>query len=109
MSILNSTPVLRLFTLPKADSNFTVAVGTNTNILKRLQTFSEPPKKVEKYSNNNNNSNNNKNNNSNNNNNNNNNNKNFYSAAKMLHLLYILFSNSLNLNLNKLTNTWLSK
>ena len=106
MSILNSTPVLRLFTLPKADSNFTVAVGTNTNILKRLQTFSKPPKKVEKYSNNN--INNNKNNNSNNNN-NNNNNKNFYSAAKMLHLLYILFSNSLNLNLNKLTNTWLSK
>ena len=103
MSILNSTPVLRLFTLPKADSNFTVAVGTNTNILKRLQTFSKPPKKVEKYSNNNNN-NNNKNNNS-----NNNNNKNFYSAAKLLHLLYILFSNSLNLHLNKLTNTWLSK
>ena len=108
MSILNSTPVLRLFTLTKADSNFTVAVGTNTNILKRLQTCSKPPKKVEKYSNNNNN-NNNKNNNSNNNNNNNNNNKNFYSAAKLLHLLYILFSNSLNLHLNKLTNTWLSK
>ena len=105
MSILNSTPVLRLFTLTKADSNFTVAVGTNTNILKRLQTCSKPPKKVEKYSNNNNN-NNNKNNNSNN---NNNNNKNFYSAAKLLHLLYILFSNSLNLHLNKLTNTWLSK
>ena len=103
MSILNSTPVLRLFTLTKADSNFTVAVGTNTNILKRLQTCSKPPKKVEKYSNNNNN-NNNKNNNS-----NNNNNKNFYSAAKLLHLLYILFSNSLNLHLNKLTNTWLSK
>ena len=103
MSILNSTPVVRLFTLTKADSYFTVAVGTNTNILKRLQTFSKPPKKVEKYSNNNNN-NNNKNNNS-----NNNNNKNFYSAAKLLHLLYILFSNSLNLNLNKLTNTWLSK
>ena len=106
MSILNSTPVVRLFTLTKADSYFTVAVGTNTNILKRLQTCSKPPKKVEKYSNNNNN-NNNKNNNSNNN--NNNNNKNFYSAAKLLHLLYILFSNSLNLHLNKLTNTWLSK
>ena len=36
MIYINSTNFLKLFRLPKADGNFTILVGTNTNILKML-------------------------------------------------------------------------